>query len=78
MRRCVSVFSRDHTERPVVCRLLEPTLLHILVFRRLALSCILEPGNAAAVEQTFVELGFTGEPEDRAAGLGFLFSLWIR
>lgn len=35
-------------------------------------------GNAAAVEQTFVERGFTGEPEERAAGLGFLFSLWIR
>lgn len=34
--------------------------------------------NAAAVEQTFVDRGFTGEPEERAAGLGFLFSLWIR
>lgn len=35
-------------------------------------------GRAAAVEQTFVECGFTGECEERAAGLGFLFSLCIQ
>jgi len=64
-------------QRTVVCRPLEPTLIHILVFRRLALM-FFGAGKAAAVEQTFVERGFTGEPEERAARLRFLFSLWIQ
>lgn len=68
-----------HTfQRTVVCRPLELTLIHILVFRRLALSCFFGAGKAAAVEQTFVECGFTGEPEERAARFRFLFSLWIQ
>ena len=77
-QQCFSRLKWQHSfQKAVVCRPLEPTLVHILVFRRLAL-VFFGAGNTAAVEQTFVERGFTGGPEERAARLGFLFSLWIR
>lgn len=37
------------------------------MFRRLALSCFFGAGDAAAVEQTLVKCGFTGEPEDEGS-----------
>lgn len=53
--------------------------LHILVFRRLALLSVLELGTLQLSNRRFFfERWFTGEPEERAAGLRFLFSLWIQ
>lgn len=63
--KCVYTFLRAVIRRP-----LEMALMHILVFRRLALSCFLEQG---AVQLSNRRLSSFGLLESLRRGLGFCF-----